>query len=42
VLGSGRVIAAIPVTDLERSREFYGETLGLEPVTVDIPDSQLY
>jgi catechol 2,3-dioxygenase-like lactoylglutathione lyase family enzyme len=23
---------SVPVTDMERSRRFYGETLGLEPV----------
>jgi catechol 2,3-dioxygenase-like lactoylglutathione lyase family enzyme len=42
MLGSGRVIAAIPVSDLDRARAFYGETLGLEAIVVDIPGSQLY
>lgn len=42
LLGSGRVIAAIPVADLALSRRFYGVTLGLEPVLVDLPGSQLY
>ena len=42
MLGDGRVIPAIPVEDLERSKTFYGETLGLEPIFVDLPGSQLY
>ena len=42
MLGDGRVIPAIPVVDLDRSKEFYGEKLGLQPVAVDMPDSQLY
>ena len=29
VLGTSKVVATIPVTDLERSRSFYGEALGL-------------
>jgi len=42
LLGNGRVIPAIPVGDLDRSKAFYGEKLGLQPVSVDIPGSQLY
>lgn len=42
MLSSGRVIPAIPVGDLERSKGFYGETLGLESVFVDLPGSQLF
>jgi catechol 2,3-dioxygenase-like lactoylglutathione lyase family enzyme len=30
------------VGDLERSKRFYGEKLGLVPVVIDIPGSQLY
>jgi catechol 2,3-dioxygenase-like lactoylglutathione lyase family enzyme len=30
------------VVDLRRSEAFYGEKLGLEPVFVDLPGSQLY
>lgn len=30
MLGSTMVVATIPVSDLERSKAFYGETLGLE------------
>jgi catechol 2,3-dioxygenase-like lactoylglutathione lyase family enzyme len=41
-VGSGRVIPAIPVADLDRAKTFYGEKLGLEPVVVDLPGSQLY
>jgi catechol 2,3-dioxygenase-like lactoylglutathione lyase family enzyme len=29
MLGTSMVVATIPVTDLDRSRRFYGETLGL-------------
>ena len=29
MLGTSMVIATIPVTDLDRARHFYGETLGL-------------
>jgi catechol 2,3-dioxygenase-like lactoylglutathione lyase family enzyme len=29
MLGRSMVVATIPVTDLDRSRRFYGETLGL-------------
>jgi catechol 2,3-dioxygenase-like lactoylglutathione lyase family enzyme len=29
MLGTAMVVATIPVTDLERARRFYGETLGL-------------
>jgi len=32
VLEDGRVAARIPVQDLDRSRAFYSEKLGLEPV----------
>ena len=32
MLGAGMVVATIPVSDLERARAFYGETLGLEPL----------
>jgi catechol 2,3-dioxygenase-like lactoylglutathione lyase family enzyme len=42
LLSTGRVIPAIPVANLERSKDFYGRTLGLEPVLVDVPGSQLY
>lgn len=42
MLSSGRVIAAIPVSDLDRAKSFYGETLGLEAIFVDLPGSQLY
>jgi catechol 2,3-dioxygenase-like lactoylglutathione lyase family enzyme len=30
MLGGTMVVATVPVTDLERARTFYGETLGLE------------
>ena len=30
MIGATMVVATIPVTDLERSKTFYGETLGLE------------
>jgi catechol 2,3-dioxygenase-like lactoylglutathione lyase family enzyme len=42
LLRSGRVIPAIPVSDLETAKDFYGGRLGLESVPVDIPESQLY
>lgn len=42
MLNGGRAIAAIPVGDLARSKSFYGEQLGLQPVSVDLPGSQLY
>jgi len=42
LLNGGRAIAAIPVGDLARSKSFYGEQLGLQPVVVDLPGSQLY
>ena len=30
MLNSSMVVATIPVTDLDRAKQFYGETLGLE------------
>jgi catechol 2,3-dioxygenase-like lactoylglutathione lyase family enzyme len=30
MIGATMVVATVPVTDLERSKAFYGETLGLE------------
>jgi catechol 2,3-dioxygenase-like lactoylglutathione lyase family enzyme len=42
LLVDGRVIPAIPIGDLDRAKKFYGEKLGLEPVYVDLPGSQLY
>jgi catechol 2,3-dioxygenase-like lactoylglutathione lyase family enzyme len=32
MLGNSMVVATIPVTDLDRARQFYGETLGLKPL----------
>src|SRR5258708_25327926 len=32
MLGTTMVVATLPVSDLERARVFYGETLGLTPL----------
>jgi catechol 2,3-dioxygenase-like lactoylglutathione lyase family enzyme len=37
VLGSARVETIIPVTDLDRSEKFYGDTLGLKKVPLPMP-----
>ena len=40
MLKAARIGAVVPITDLERSIEFYGRTLGLgEPERDDIPDN---
>ncbi|MCH7492271.1 VOC family protein [Patescibacteria group bacterium] len=42
MLGDAKVEVTIPVVDLDRAKKFYGETLGLKPMGVDIPESELY
>jgi catechol 2,3-dioxygenase-like lactoylglutathione lyase family enzyme len=37
MLGNARVETIIPVTDLDRSAKFYGDTLGLKKVALPMP-----
>lgn len=38
MLANAPVAAVIPCTDLARARQFYGETLGLPPLDMPIPE----
>lgn len=42
MLGSSPAVAVVAVADLDRGREFYGRTLGLEEADVSYPRGVLY
>jgi len=42
MLASFPVVASLPAVDIDRARHFYGETLGLKPLDIPIPDGALF
>jgi catechol 2,3-dioxygenase-like lactoylglutathione lyase family enzyme len=41
MLTDARITAVVPTTDLDRAREFYGETLGLQDAGVSGPGGEI-
>ena len=41
MLTDARITAVVPTTDLDRAREFYGQTLGLSEMDASLPGGEL-